>query len=127
MTTGRPADPRPAMQPMPFADGDPADCPVERTLALLSGRWRLLVLFRLGRGPVRSGALRRSLAPVTPRVLTATLRALEADGLIWRQSETTVPPAVSYGLTERGRALAPVFEAMADWGKREREGKRETA
>ena len=71
---------------MPFADGDPADCPVERTLARLSGRWRLLVLFRLGRGPVRWGALRRSLAPVTPRVLTATLRALEADGLVWRAS-----------------------------------------
>ena len=122
MTTGRPADPRPAdprpaMQPMPFADGDPADCPVERTLRLLGGRWRLLVLFRLGRGPVRWGALRRSLAPVTPRVLTATLRALEADGLIWRRSEHTVPPAVAYGLTPRGKALAPVFEAMGEWGE----------
>ena len=68
---------------------------------------------------MRWGALRRSLAPVTPRVLTATLRALEADGLIWRHSEGTVPPAVAYGLTQRGKALAPVFEAMAEWGTRE--------
>lgn len=101
----------------PFPDGDPAACPVERTLRLVSGRWRLLVLFRLGaRGPTRWGALRRSLAPVTPRVLTATLRGLEADGLVWRRTEAVVPPAVTYGLTKRGAALAPVFEAMAAWG-----------
>ena len=114
--------------PLPaFADGDPLDCPVERTLSLLSGRWRLLVLFRLGRGPVRWGALRRSLAPVTPRVLTATLRALEADGLIWRRSEHTVPPAVAYGLTKRGEALAPVFEAMGEWGEAHERGRTDRA
>lgn len=96
--------------------GDVADCPVERTLRLLSGRWRLLVLFRLGAGDMRWAALRRSLAPVTPRVLTATLRGLEADGLVWRRAEGTVPPVVTYGLTARGEALSPVFDAMARWG-----------
>ena len=59
---------------------------------------------------------RRSLAPVTPRVLTAALRALEVDGLVWRRTDAIVPPAVSYGLTERGEALAPIFEAMGAWG-----------
>ena len=91
------------------------DCPVERTLRLLSGKWRLLVLFHLGSGPMRWAALRRALAPVTPRVLTGTLRALEEDGLVWRRSEDAVPPVVHYGLTTRGAALAPVFEAMASW------------
>lgn len=96
--------------------GDPDDCPVRRTVDLLSGRWRLLVLFHLGAGEMRWGALRRALAPITPRVLTATLRGLEADGLVWRRQATTVPPEVAYGLTERGGALGPVFAAMADWG-----------
>lgn len=96
---------------------DPASCPVERTLRLVSGRWRLLILFRLGAwGPTRWGALRRSLAPVTPRVLTKALRDLEADGLVWRHAEPSVPPVVTYGLAARGEALAPVFEVMAAWG-----------
>ncbi len=126
--SGQPDDPTPTgkarttqgepVHRNPFPDGDPAACPVERTLRLVSGRWRLLILFRLGaRGPTRWGALRRSLAPVTPRVLTGTLRGLEEDGLVWRNAEPTIPPVVTYGLTERGEALAPVFEAMAKWGR----------
>jgi len=92
-----------------------AECPVERTLDLLTGRWRLYVLFRLQQGDMRFNALHRSLAPVTPRVLTATLRDLQAAGLVWRQVAATVPPHVTYGLTDRGRALAPVWHAMAAW------------
>lgn len=99
-----------------WAQGARTDCPVEYTLRLIAGRWRLMVLFRLGEGSQRWGALRRSLAPVTARVLTATLRGLEDDGLVWRRSAGTVPPAVEYGLTKRGEALAPVFAAMAEWG-----------
>ncbi len=97
---------------MPIA---PPDCPVEQALRLLSGKWRLLVLFRLGQGPQRFNALQRALAPVTQKVLAATLRGLEADDLIWRESADTVPPHVTYGLTARGRALAPVFDALAGW------------
>ncbi|MFN3685759.1 winged helix-turn-helix transcriptional regulator [Salinarimonas sp.] len=98
-------------------DARPAlpDCPVERALALLTGKWRLFVLFRLGQAPMRFNALQRSLPPITQRVLTATLRGLEADGLVWRTVEETVPPKVTYGLTEAGAALAPVFEALAAW------------
>ncbi len=103
-------------QPDTGFESNPENCPVEQTLRLLSGKWKLLVLFHLGNGPVRWGALRRSLAPITPRVLTATLKALEADGLIWRRVEAIIPPSVSYGLTERGEALGPVFEAMFRWG-----------
>jgi DNA-binding HxlR family transcriptional regulator len=100
------------MQPSP----ERPDCPVERTLRALSGKWRLFVLFRLADGPMRFNALQRSLAPVTQRVLTETLRRLEHDGLVWRTSAGTVPPRVDYGLTERGAALAPVWRAMAEWG-----------
>ncbi len=92
------------------------DCPVDRTLRLLSGKWRLLVLFNLDQGAVRWGALRRRLSPITPRVLTSTLRSLEDDGLIVRHVEHVVPPRVSYELTAKGAALKPVFVAMGRWG-----------
>ena len=90
-------------------------CPVEDALRLLAGKWRLLVLFRLLDGPQRFNALQRSLAPVTQKVLTAALRGLEADGLVWRRVEATVPPNVAYGPTDRALALAPVFDALAAW------------
>lgn len=92
-----------------------AGCPVEDALRLLSGKWRLLVIFRLLEGSLRFNALQRSLAPVTQKVLTAALRGLESDGLVWRQAEATIPPHVTYGLTERAIALAPVFDALAAW------------
>jgi DNA-binding HxlR family transcriptional regulator len=97
--------------PDQYAEG----CPVERTLRLLSGKWRLFVLFRLSDAPMRFNALQRSLPPITQRVLTATLRGLEEDGLVWRRSDKAVPPSVEYGLTERGVALMPVWDAMATW------------
>ncbi|MEX2479732.1 MAG: helix-turn-helix domain-containing protein [Gammaproteobacteria bacterium] len=90
-------------------------CPVEDALRILSGKWRLLVLFRLGEGPQRFNALQRLLAPVTQKVLTTTLRGLEAEGLIWRKSANTIPPQVTYGLSARGAALAPVFDALGRW------------
>jgi DNA-binding HxlR family transcriptional regulator len=95
--------------------GDRENCPVEATLRLIGGKWRMVVLFRLGDGPMRFNALQRSLAPVTQRVLTATLRGLEDDGLVWREVRETVPPHVEYGLTARGRALGPVWAEMARW------------
>ncbi len=90
-------------------------CPVEDALRLLTGKWRLLAIFRLLDGPQRFNALQRALAPVTQKVLTATLRGLESDGLVWRRVEATVPPQVTYGLTDRALALAPVFDALARW------------
>ncbi len=98
----------------------PEACPVEEGIAMLAGRWRLMVLFRLSDGPERFAALRRALPPVagrpvTHKVLTQTLRALEADGLVWREVAATVPPQVTYGLTGAGSRLAPVFAAVAAW------------
>lgn len=98
-----------------FSTGDRDDCPIESTLRLIGGKWRMFVLFRLSAGPMRFNALRRSLSPITQRVLTATLRGLEDDGLIWRRVHESVPPHVEYGLTRRGTALAPVWHAMAAW------------
>lgn len=99
---------------MPRDNAD-EDCPVEGAVRLLTGKWRLLVIFHLLGGPRRFNALARDLRPVTQKVLTAALRGLEADGLAWRRVEGTVPPHVTYGLTERAEALRPVFDALAAW------------
>lgn len=102
------------------APRDPDRCPVRRTVDLLAGRWRLLILFHLEADDMRWGALRRALDPITPRVLTATLRDLEEDGLVWRHEDASaLPLIVTYGLTERGRSLRPVFAAMLEWGSAE--------
>ncbi|MGR3433842.1 MAG: winged helix-turn-helix transcriptional regulator [Shimia sp.] len=110
--------PMPRSEPAP--DGGPwnGPCPVETTLRTLSGKWTLFVLFTLAEGPMRFNALQRRLGAITQRVLTATLRRLEEDGLVWRRSAGTVPPRVEYGLTEKGEALAPVWGAMAHRGIR---------
>lgn len=89
-------------------------------MSLLSGRWRLFVLLRLAEGDRRWAGLRRSLPPqdgrrISHKMLAQTLRALEADGLVWRHATAGNRPEVTYGLTEAGRGLAPVFDALAAW------------
>ena len=114
-----PADPVTSRVPPPPAPpDDPARCPVARALGMLGGRWKLLVLWRLTAGPRRYGVLRRSLPGVSERMLIAALRDLAADGLVRRDAEPTVPPRVTYALTDRGRSLAPVLDALLAWSLR---------
>ena len=91
-------------------------CPVETTLALISNRWKALILRDLLMGTKRFGELRRSLAGISQKVLTANLRDMEADGLLTRTAYAEVPPQVEYTLTETGESLRPVIAAMFDWG-----------
>lgn len=65
---------------------------------------------------MRFGQLKSSIGSVSQKVLTAQLRAMEADGLVHREVYAEVPPRVEYSLTETGLSLAPVIEAMPDWG-----------
>jgi DNA-binding HxlR family transcriptional regulator len=93
-------------------------CPTGQVLALVADRWATPILFQLGDGPCRSEELRRRLAPVTRKVLTETLRRLERDGLIDREVEETVPPAVTYAITPLGRSLLGTLGALVDWYRR---------
>lgn len=92
----------------------PGECPLERYLHVVSGSWVPRIIWYLRHGPRRFGELRRDLDPVSSKVLTAKLRALEADGLVLRRVIDASPPQVEYALSARGRAFDPVFEAMVE-------------
>ena len=92
------------------------NCPVERTVNLIGGKWTLLILRDLFTGTKRFGELRTSLAGVSPKTLTDKLRELEGDGLVQRQIYPEVPPRVEYSLTPRGKSLQKIFDAMQEWG-----------
>lgn len=92
-------------------------CPVEVSVAVLGGAWKMTIVKHLLDAPMRYGALGRAVGPVTPRVLTRQLRELESDGIVERAVFPEVPPKVVYSLTEQGKALAPFVEALNDWGK----------
>ena len=92
-------------------------CPVETTLTLISDKWKVLILRDLMPGARRFGELRRSVGGVSQKVLTAQLRQMEASGLLTRTVYPEVPPRVEYCLTELGRSLKPVLDAMSSWGE----------
>ena len=92
------------------------DCPVETTLMLISDRWKVLILRDLFTGTKRFGELKRSLAGISQKVLTANLKSMETDVLLTRRAYPEVPPRVEYTLTELGESLRPVIAAMFDWG-----------
>ena len=92
-------------------------CPVARAVAVLDGKWTMLVIRDLLDGTRRFGEQRRSLAGISPKTLTDRLRELEESGLVTRTMYAEIPPRVEYDLTERGRRLSPVLSALADFGR----------
>ena len=92
-------------------------CPVATTVQLIGSKWKLLILRDLLSRPWRFNELRRDLEGVSQKVLTDSLRALEADGIVRRTVYPEVPPRVEYSLTELGRSLKPILDAMWNWGE----------
>lgn len=90
-------------------------CPILQTIAMISDKWKVLILYHLRDGKKRFSELRRSLQGVTQRVLTHQLRALEQDGLIRREVFAEVPPRVEYELTELGMTLIPLLDKFEEW------------
>lgn len=92
-------------------------CPVETTLMLIGDKWKVLILRDLMTGTKQFGKLKKSIGSVSQKVLTAQLRDMEANGLVHRQVYAEVPPRVEYSLTELGRSLKPILDAMWTWGE----------
>jgi DNA-binding HxlR family transcriptional regulator len=94
-----------------------AACPSRQLLDRLSDKWVALVLQALQGGPQRYNAIARTVAGVSQKMLTQTLRTLERDGLATRTVTPSVPVRVDYELTELGRSLLPVMRAIKDWAE----------
>lgn len=92
-------------------------CPVETTLRVIGGRWKVLVIHHLLDGVKRFNELHRLLGGISPRTLTKQLREMERDGVVHRTAHPEIPPRVEYSLTPLGRSLAPVLQAMDAWGE----------
>lgn len=89
---------------------------VKTTLAALGGKWKPLILYNLDQETLRFSQLKTSIAGITQKMLTQQLRELEKDGIIKRKVYPQVPPKVEYSITEYGKTLKPVLQAMHEWG-----------
>ena len=96
-------------------------CPVETTLMLIGDKWKVLILRDLMPGTKRFGELKKSVGNVSQKVLTSQRRDMEATGLVTRQVYAEVPPRVEYSLTDLGRSLKPILDAMWTWGEEYKE------
>lgn len=92
------------------------DCPVATTVQLIGSKWKLLILRNLLTRPWRFNELQKNLTGISQKVLTDSLRALEADGIITRTVYAEVPPRVEYALSEMGETMQPILDAMEQWG-----------
>ena len=88
---------------------------ISELLSRVGDKWTVLVIAYLGPGPLRFSELQRQIAPISQKMLTTTLRALERDGLVTRTVYPTIPPRVDYELTELGRDLLKPINGLTDW------------
>lgn len=94
---------------------DPAQCPVRNVLDQLGDKWSVLIITALAHQPYRFGELKREIPDISQRMLTQTLRDLQADGMIERTVFPTTPPSVEYKLSPMGRSILVPLSAMVDW------------
>jgi DNA-binding HxlR family transcriptional regulator len=92
------------------------ECPVQLTLELLGGRWKLAIIHSLYKSTKRFKGLERDLAGVTPTMLTKQLKDLEANALVYREYFATIPPTVEYSLTDYGQTIVPLVLEIKKWG-----------
>ena len=93
------------------------NCPVEASLRIIGGKYKAIILWHLIGQPLRFSELKRFLPQATPKMLTQQLRELEKDDILHREVYPVVPPHTEYSLTDFGRTLIPIIEAMCAWGE----------
>lgn len=93
------------------------DCPVATTVQLIGSKWKLLIIRNLLVRPWRFNELHKSLEGISQKVLTDSLRQMEADSIITRTVYPQVPPKVEYALSELGETMRPIILSMEQWGK----------
>ena len=100
---------------------DHYNCPLEATLDVIGGKWKLYLLWHLREETKRYGELKRSTRGITEKMLIQQLKQLEKDGIVTRTVYPEVPPRVEYSLTDLGKALGPSMTALIDWAFLRRE------
>ncbi|MDO4336898.1 MAG: helix-turn-helix domain-containing protein [Eubacteriales bacterium] len=98
-------------------------CPVATTVQLIGSKWKLLIMRNLLVRPWRFNELQKNLEGISQKVLTDSLRSMEADGIITRTVYPEVPPRVEYALSELGESMRPIIFAMETWGIAYKENK----
>ena len=98
------------------------DCPVATTVSLIGSKWKLLIMRDLLVRPWRFNELQKSLDGISQKVLTDSLRSMEADGIITRTVYPEVPPRVEYALSELGESMRPIIKSMEAWGNNYKQG-----
>lgn len=93
------------------------ECPIMSTMAMISDKWKVLIICKLRGGTLRFNELMRALQGVTQKVLTSQLRELEDDGIVSRKIYAEVPPRVEYSLTPLGETLIPVLIKLEEWAQ----------
>lgn len=96
---------------------DLPECPVATTVQLIGNKWKLLIIRNLLVRPWRFNELQKSLDGISQKVLTDSLRSMEADGIITRTVFPEVPPRVEYALSELGESMRPILDSMQAWGE----------
>jgi DNA-binding HxlR family transcriptional regulator len=94
-----------------------SDCPLTAALAAIGGKWKIIIIYCLGRAPRHFAALRELLPSISQKVLTEQLRELIADDIVARHATGEIPAPVIYSLTDYGRTLAPLVETVRTWGQ----------
>ncbi|QWU16096.1 transcriptional regulator, HxlR family [Paenibacillus sophorae] len=93
-------------------------CEKELTLSIISGKWKVVILWHLGvEGPHRFSDLQKLFPKISHKILTQQLRELMEDGIVHREVYPDIPPKVEYSMTELGMTLLPIVEMMYEWGK----------
>lgn len=93
------------------------NCPVEAAMDVIGGKYKVLIVYELINGPRRYNEIQKAVPQATPRMLSKQLRELEADGVINRVLYPVVPPRTEYSLTDVGKTLVPIVEALCTWGE----------
>ena len=96
---------------------NPLNCPMIKTINVIGGKWKPVILHMLSSGSMRFGQLKKNIPPVSQKMLTQQLRELELDGIVSRTVYPEVPPRVDYALTTLGAGLRPVIETLYQWGE----------
>lgn len=91
-------------------------CPIEYTLSLINGKWKIMILKELSQGPLRYGVVGKKIPSVSAKVLIHQLREMEEEGLIIRTVFPEVPPRVEYSLSEKGLSIFTIFIELRRWG-----------